>query len=91
MLYDKEKLESALAANTAYTANILYFLSDLVFFWNFCFDSYVVCCYETWSWDRDAEKGRSGGWEGCCRAADCSEERQLHCNITNTGPSSTPC
>ena len=27
MLYDKEKLESALAANTAYTANILYFLS----------------------------------------------------------------
>ena len=88
MLYDKEKLESALAANTAYTANILYFLSDLVFFWNFCFDSYVVCCYETWSWDRDAEKGR---WEGCCRAADCSEERQLHCNITNTGSSLAPC
>ena len=38
------KLESALSTSTAYTANILYFLSDLVFFWNFCFINCFNIC-----------------------------------------------
>ena len=48
MLYDKEKLESALAANTAYTANILYFLSDLVFFLLLEFLFWQLRCLLLW-------------------------------------------